>query len=87
MQANKYMLDNTCLSEMSKKGLPLEEIGPFLSDQQHEAGSKGMMDAGASAGRRAERADAGALAREGDQCPDAALRLVSSYKYHHVIQK
>ena len=54
MQANKYMLDNTCLSEMSKKGLPLEEIGPFLSDQQHEAGSKGMMDVVARARAQAD---------------------------------
>ncbi len=38
------MLEKTSLSQMQNKGLPLEEIGPFMIDQQLEASSKGMMD-------------------------------------------
>ena len=44
MEENKYMLENTSLIEIKEKGLPLEEMGPFMSEHQHEASSKGMMD-------------------------------------------
>lgn len=54
MQTNKYMLEQTSLVDMQKKGLPLPEMGPFMSDQQHEAGSKGMMDVVARARREAD---------------------------------
>lgn len=54
MQENMYMLEKTCLSEMPKKGLPLPEMGPFMIDQQHEAGSKGMQDVVARARREAD---------------------------------
>ena len=54
MQTNQVMLERTCLSEMQHLGLPLEEMGPFLADQQHEAGSKGMMDVVARARAQAD---------------------------------
>lgn len=54
MQTNQVMLQHTCLSEMQRRGLPLEEMGPFLADQQQEAGSKGMMDVVARARAQAD---------------------------------
>lgn len=54
MQTHQKLLKHTCLSEMQLRGLPLEEMGPFLADQQHEAGSKGMMDVVARARAQAD---------------------------------
>lgn len=44
MQENRELLDGTPLSEMKEQGLPVEEVWPFLSDQQHATGSKGLID-------------------------------------------
>lgn len=54
MEENQNMLSRTCLSRLAEQGLPLEEMGPFLADQQHEAGSKGMQDVVARARAQAD---------------------------------
>lgn len=54
MQESQRLLEHTCLSEMQRKGLPLPFMGPFMSDQQHEAGSRGMMEVVARARAQAD---------------------------------
>jgi hypothetical protein len=44
MQANAELIEATPLREMRDAGLPLEEVWPFVSDQQHDSGSKGLID-------------------------------------------
>lgn len=53
-EQNMNLLQYTCLSEMSKRGLPHEEKGPFLCEHQQESCSKGMMDVVARARREAD---------------------------------
>lgn len=44
LQANSQLIEATPLREMKDAGLPLPEVWPFLSDQQQETGSKGLID-------------------------------------------